>query len=59
MSNSASQAYNERPNGLIEFINPPDVTLEKRPPLVDFDVISTMIRKYEARNKDRIIGNLC
>ena len=46
MSEGSSFTNCPQQPGLIELVNPPDVTIEERP-LIDFDVIGNMIETYE------------
>ena len=54
MSSQDSENPQSMPEGLVQLVNPPDVTLEDSKPLVDFGVIGDMMVKFEARNKENI-----
>ena len=46
-----SKSYNTNPSqpvGPIELVNPPEVTIVEGPKLVDFRVISKMMKNHEA-----------
>ena len=52
MSENIPSTSRPQESGLIQLISPPDVNVEERPPLVDFEVIGSMMKTFEARNKD-------
>ena len=52
MSEANSNSNRSQQPGLIELVSPPDMTIEERPPLVDFEVVGNMLETFEARNKE-------
>ena len=46
MGNQAYDAIRPSPSGLIEPVNPPYVSLEEAPPLIDFKIIGIMMASH-------------
>ena len=49
---SDSMSNHQKRKGVIELVNPPDVTLEEPKPPIDFGVLDSMMNKFDARNKE-------
>ena len=48
---SESTSNGERRKGVIELVNPPDITIDEPKPLIDFGVLDNIMEKFDARNK--------
>ena len=56
MANNSNSKQVPTSAGLIELINPPEITLTEPKTLIDFGVVGEMLNKYEARNKEYFLS---